>query len=117
MKALEARLAGEERRAAELSFSKMEIEGMASRVGAIHPASVPVMLRRIAMLDLQLKKIVAERDDLRQKLLVARGRQKVITARWKLLRDSAERKAAEEQALETALVMGAKVSGKGDVVS
>lgn len=99
-----------------LSFSKMEIEGLASRAGGINPASVPVMLRRLAVLDLELRKIVAERDVLRQNLLVARGRQKVITAKLKLLRDSTERKAAEEQALETALVMRAKASGKGDVV-
>ena len=75
------------------------------------------MLRSLAALESQLKQIEMEADRLKRRLLEAKGREKVISTRLKLLRDSAERKMAEEQAMETTLVLMAKASGKRDVVN
>jgi septal ring factor EnvC (AmiA/AmiB activator) len=75
------------------------------------------MLRSLAALESQLKQITIEADRLKRQLLEAKGREKVISTRLKLLRDSAERKMAEEQAMETTLVLMAKASGKRGVVN
>ena len=117
MKVLETRLAQEERGIASISSKKAEIDILATRSGTLHPASLPAMLRSLAALESQLKQIEIEADRLKRHLLEAKGREKVISTRLKLLRDNAERKMAEEQAMETTLVLMAKASGKGGVVN
>jgi hypothetical protein len=75
------------------------------------------MLRSLAALEEQLKQIEGEADRLKRRLLEARGREKIISTRLRLLRDGAERRIVEEQAMETTLVLMAKASGKRDVLN
>jgi chromosome segregation ATPase len=117
VKALESKLAQEERSIAVISRKSAEIDTLATGAGAINPASLPAMLRSLASLDSELKQITMEADRLKRQLLEAKGREKVISTRLKLLRDSAERKMTEEQAMETTLVLMAKASGKRGVVN
>ena len=65
----------------------------------------------------QLKTAMAKMDALRRQLLNAKGRQKAITTKERLMREVSVRKEDEESALETTLAMRAKVSGKPDVMS
>jgi hypothetical protein len=117
MKVLEAKLAREERRIAVVSSKRAQIDILATRAGAYQPASLPMMLRSLAGLESQLKQIMMEADRLRRQLLEAKVREKVISDRLTLIRDSAERKVLEEQSMETTLVLMAKASGKGGVVN
>jgi hypothetical protein len=117
MKVLETKLAHEERKIAAVSSKKAEIDILATRAGALQPASLPPMLRSLAALEEQLKQIEGEADRLKRRLLEARGREKIISTRLRLLRDGAERRIVEEQAMETTLVLMAKASGKRDVLN
>jgi hypothetical protein len=111
--ALEAKLVLGERRLARLSDMRSEIDSLASKA---HPASLPSVLRSLTVLDAELKQVLIEVESLRRQLLEANGREKAISVRLRLLRDVAERKISEEQALETSLIMMAKASGKRGVV-
>jgi len=111
--ALEAKLVLGERRLAGLSVMRSEIDSLASKA---HPASLPAVLRSLTVLDAELEQALIEVESLRRQLLEAKGREKVISVRLRLLRDEVERKVAEEQALEASLLMMAKASGKRGVV-
>jgi hypothetical protein len=117
MKMLEAKLAWQEGRIAVVTGKRAEIDILATRAGAYQPASLPAMLRSLAGLESELKEILGEADRLKRQLLEAKVREKVISTRLTLLRDSAERRLVEEQSMETTLVLMAKASGKGGVVN
>ena len=55
--------------------------------------------------------------EFRRELLSAKHREKALDTRARLLRSAIVRKLAEEEALETTLVMAAKASGKHEVIS
>lgn len=116
-RAVEIKLAAAERAIALLLAARAEIESLAAAPAAAHMALLPPALRKLVDLDKRLASARAEADALRRQLIAARGREKAFGKLEKQLRDSLARKAAEEEALETALGMAAKASGKADVVS
>jgi chromosome segregation ATPase len=117
VKVLEAKVAQQEHVAASLSAARAELDRLASTAGAAGLAFMPVALRSLAAAEGELSTVNMSLDALRKDLLAAKGREKALENRARLLRSTMERKAAEENALETALVMAAKASGKHDVVS
>ena len=116
VKVQEATLLHCERKEAALASTRSELDTIAAEMGQARPAFLPAALHRLTATELLLQQARAEVEDARGKLLSARGRQKSIAGRERMLRAAAERKAAEEDALEQALIMAAKASGKDDVV-
>lgn len=115
VKNLEARLAQHERRASTLSAARSELEGLAAGAGGLQ--HLPHVLRKLVATEVEMNEVRVEIDALRGQLLTARSRQKSLDGRARLLGEAIERKSAELEALETALVMMAKASGKTGVVS
>lgn len=115
--AVEIRLAAAERTIALLLAARSEIENLVAAPGEAHMAFLPPALRKLVDLDLRLASARAEADSIRRQLIAARAREKAFGKLERQLRGSLARKAAEEEALETALSMAAKASGKADVVS
>ena len=116
MKVQEAALLRCEREEAALTAARRELDTIAAELGEARPAFLPAALHRLAATEQLLLQAAAEVQEARRKLLSARGRQKSIAERQRLLRSAAERKTMEQDALETALTMAAKASGKDDVV-
>lgn len=116
MKVQEAELLRCERRLAAFTAARGELDAAATGLAQARPAFLPAALHRLAEADQLLMMAGAEVEEVRQKLLAAKGRQKSIAGRERMLRSAVERKAAEEDALESALIMAAKASGKDDVV-
>jgi hypothetical protein len=116
VKVQEAGLLQCERKEAALVSARHELDAIAAELGQARPAFLPPTLHRLAATDQLLVQAGTEVDEARRKLLSAKGRQKSIAARERLLRSTVERKAAELEALEHALTMSAKASGKDDVV-
>jgi hypothetical protein len=116
VKVQEAALLQRERKEAALTAARRELDAIAAELGQARPAFLPAALQRLAATELLLLEARAEVEEARRKLLSAKGRQKSIAGRERLLRSAAERKAAEEDALEHALTMAAKASRKDDMV-
>ena len=116
-RAVEMKLAGAERAIGLLLAARGEIEALAAAPAQAHMAFLPVALRKLAELDARLASARAEAEAFRRQLMAARAREKAFAKRERQLRDALARKAGEEDALETALSMAAKASGKPDVLS
>lgn len=116
VKSLEARFAQQERVVAALTASRAELDSLASSGGIGGLAFLPVALRNLAAAEAALSEANRKLEDVRKELLSAKGRHKALDTRARLLREASERKALEEDTLETALLMAAKASGKHDVV-
>lgn len=116
VKVQEAALLQCERKEAALAAGRRELDALAAVLGQARPAFLPATLHRLAATDQLLRAAGTEVEEARRTLLSAKGRQKSIAARERLLRAEKERKAAEEKALEHAMIMAAKASGKDDVV-
>ena len=116
VKIREAELLRCERSQAALSATRGELDAVTTELAQARPAFLPAALHRLVETDQLLLKARAEVEAARQELLAAKGRQKSIAGRERMVRSAAERKAAEGDALEQALIMAAKASGKDDVV-
>ena len=101
----------------ELSAKRAELYVLSSSAAEGKLAFLPQALRLISETESELRKTAAEADVIRQELIAARARQKLMTTKGRRLRDAAERKAGEEDALEAAQSMAAKASGKQGVVN
>ena len=117
VKALESKLAQQDRIVAALFAARGEFDRLASAAGAAGLAFLPMVLRSLATTEAELREVEMRLDGLRKDLLAAKSREKALEKRAKLLWSAMERKTVEEGALETALVMAAKASGKQDAVS
>lgn len=107
-KALEVRLGQHERRLGGLLETRLEISRLADGAAATDPASMPRLLQSLAVTELSIKQLQKDIEDLRRELQSTRGREKVISTKYKSLREAEERKVAESQSLEAALVMTAR---------
>jgi hypothetical protein len=116
VKVLEAGLLRAEQQAAAQSAAQAQLDAMAVKAGQAQPALLPALLRSLSAAESQVKQARREVERVQQRLLAAKGREKAIASRAKRLGDGELRKAGEEEALETALAMGAKASRKGGVV-
>lgn len=117
VRSLELKLAQSERKAAALSVSRSELDAMASEVTEGHFAFLPTALRKLIVSEAQLNQAMMEVDLVRRQLLAAKSRRNSFDGKARLLLRTLERKAGEEDALETTLAMGAKASRKHDVLS
>lgn len=117
LRALEAQLAQEERKAFALSATRAELDALTSEGDSDRLALLPAALRRMADAETRLKRTLMVVDSLRRQLLSAKSRQKALTAKARLLRQALERKQVEEEALESVLAAAAKASRKHDVLS
>jgi hypothetical protein len=116
-KVLEARLVQQERQVAALSASRDELDAIASGSRTIDVAFLPSVLRNLFAMEKQLKEASYKMDEVRRQLLDAQSRQKAVAKRLRLAREAQERKEDEEDALEVAMAMCTKASGKPGVVS
>lgn len=115
-RAIEMKLVAQERAIGFLLAARAEIETLAAKAAGAHMAFVPAALRNMSDLDARIAAARTEADALRRHLLDARGREKAFGKTEGELRDALARKAVEEEALEAALGMAAKASGKPDVL-
>ena len=113
---LEARLTQQELKVASLSALCAELDKLVSSGGLGGLAHFPGALRTLAAEEAALRDARVELDSTRNQLLAAKARHKALDQRFRLLRENWARKTLEQDALETALVMTAKASGKADVV-
>lgn len=116
VRSLEARLTQQERTVASLSALCAELDRLVSSGGSGGLAHFPGALRALAAEEAALREARMELDNIRSQLIAAKARHKSLDQRAKGLREAWERKTGEEEALEAALVMTAKASGKADVV-
>ncbi len=116
VKMLETTLLRAEHKSAALQAEQAQLDSMAATAGQTQPALLPALLRSLAATGQQMRLAETEVEKTRNSLLAAKSREKAMTGRAKRLEDVELRKSIEEEALDTALAMGAKASGKGGVV-
>lgn len=116
VKVHEAGLMRAEQRLHALSTERRELDAMAVKAAASQPSLLPSLLRSLAAAEEEERRTRAGMEALQKKLLTARSREDAVTSRANVLGQAEARKSGEEEALETALLMRAKASGKGGVV-
>jgi hypothetical protein len=105
VKVLEARLVQRELAVAALSAARSELDKVASESDGVRLAFLPAALRGMVEADSQIRQALLDVEDLRRQLLSAKSRQKALTTRARQLHVALERKAGEQEALDTALAM------------
>jgi hypothetical protein len=108
VKMLEAKLALEEARTAKVVAGKAELNAIAADAAASRPALLPALLRSLAMAEAELSLSEMRVTALREQLLAAKGCEKLIAGKAKLLGLALDRKSGEEDALDATLAMMGK---------
>ena len=116
VKALEMEVQRAEQRSLALAAAGKQLDEMAVKAGTEQPSLMPSLLRCLADAETDARRARADVATLQQRLLSAKFREDAISSRAKMQREAHVRKAAEEDVLETVLLMGAKASGKRDVL-
>lgn len=114
VKSVEEKLAQCERKMAALGLVRSELDRLAGSSASL--AGLPMILRRLAITEIELKENRQQIAELQRQLIAYKSRQKALDGRARLLRDEHLRKAGEDDALETALLMFTKASGKQDAL-
>lgn len=116
VKVLEMQVLKAEQRSLALTTEGRELDAMAVKAVTEQPSLIPKLLRCLSDAESNAKQARSAVDTLRQRLLLAKFREEAISGRAMILKEAQERKATEVDTLETALLIGAKASGKRDVL-
>ncbi|MFO1131775.1 MAG: hypothetical protein U1E16_07190 [Hyphomicrobiales bacterium] len=113
---LELRFETETRRGAELLLTRADTMAALERTSTAGLVFYAAGLRRLAEIDGAIAASEQSRREIAKRLLGVRRRQEGLMRRARTYQEKGERKAEEDEALEVALAMADKATGKNDVV-